>query len=236
METRRDPRQFVLFIIILLLINSPETQPPSYNTRTRYDETLEREWTHLDILNRTRWGDFGDFGRQGGGWLNVTGLRQEDNFVWDVLRDIKDKARETSRSVLGDRPEVFPDAKPEDNVKDVVLYKNMTGYVEGEWARLPLSRVRHPTDLNLSTIIPDNPFPFAEFDRNLTGVGGPVRLHLSELEGKARTDDNRTVSEIQAKVVIGDHESWGDNWWEFLVHGVHYPELGSAVLTTTSDK
>ncbi|PVI05259.1 hypothetical protein DM02DRAFT_725233 [Periconia macrospinosa] len=236
METRRDPRQFLFFIILLLLINSPETQPPAYNTRSRYDDLLEREWSHLDILNQTRWGDFGGAEKQGGDWLNVTGFRQDDGFVWDVLDSVKEKAREKARSVLGDRPEVFPDAQPGGTVEDIRLYKNMTGYVEGEWVRLSQSQVRHPTDLNLSTVIPDNPFPFAEFDRNLTGVGGPVRLHLAELEGKARTDENRTVSEIQAKVVIGDHESWGDNWWEFLVHGVHYPELGGAVLTTTSDK
>lgn len=236
METRRDPRQFLFFIILLLLINSPETQPPSYNTRSRYDEVIEHEWAHLDLLNRTRWGDFGESGNEGGDWLNITGFRQEDGFVWDVLEGVKDKMREKTRNVLGDRPEVFPDAESWNGVNDIRLYKNMTGYVEGEWVRLPMSRVRHPTDLNLSTIIPDNPFPFAEFDRNLTGLGGPVRLHLTELEGKARTDENRTVSEIQVKVVIGDHESWGDNWWEFLVHGIHYPELGSAVLTTTSDK
>ncbi|CAI6332364.1 unnamed protein product [Periconia digitata] len=236
METRRDPRQFLFFIILLLLINSPETQPPSYNTRSRYDEVIEREWTHLDILNQTRWGDFGDFRKEEEGWLNVTGLRQEDGFVWELLGGVKENMREKARSVLGDRPELSSDTKQENNMEIVRLYKNMTGYVEGEWARLSSSQVRHPADLNLSTIIPDNPFPFAEFDRNLTGVGGPVRLHLAELEGKARTDENRTVSEIQAKVVIGDHESWGDNWWEFLVHGVHYPELGSAVLTTTSDK
>ncbi len=90
--------------------------------------------------------------------------------------------------------------------------------------------------MNISSILPDSPFPQAQFDRNLTGRGGPVRMHFIELDGKVRTASNGTVSELSAKVVIGDDESWGDNWWEFMVHGVHFPASGVAVLTTTSEK
>ncbi|KAF2643817.1 hypothetical protein P280DRAFT_466553 [Massarina eburnea CBS 473.64] len=238
METRRDPRQFLFFIILLLLINSPETQNPGYNTRTRYDEVLEREWQHLDILNQTRWGDFGQFGKEGEGYLNVTGLREEDGFVWDILGGVKERVRERSKGVLGEEEmgRFLKGTDDEEVIEKPRVYKNLTGYAQGEWVRSPLSRIRHPVDLNVSHVLPDNPFPFAEFDRNLTGVGGPVRLHLTELEGKARTDTNRSISEIQAKVVIGDHESWGENWWEFLAHGVHYPEYGVAILTTTSER
>ncbi|KAF1962067.1 hypothetical protein CC80DRAFT_588685 [Byssothecium circinans] len=237
METRRDPRQFLFFIILLLLINSPETQTPAYNTRSHYDEVLEREWNHLDVLNRTRWGDFGDFAKEEGGYLNVTGLRDEDGFVWEVLGDVKERVRARTKEALGDAAEELLHGKEEGGGRvEAMVYRNLTGHVQGEWVRSPLSRIRHPSNLNVSHVLPDNPFPFADFDRNLTGMGGPVRLHLTELEGRARTDTNRTVSEIQAKVVIGDDESWGDNWWEFLVNGVHYPEYGAAVLTTTSER
>ena len=233
METRRDPRQFLFFIILLLLINSPEPQTPAYSTRSRYDELLEREWHHLHVLNRTRWGDFGKFGSEGAGYLNITGLREEDHFAWEVLGDVKERVRERTKEALGEGADELLHGK---EGKKAIVYRNLTGHVLGDWVRSPLSRVRHPADLNISHVLPDNPFPLGELDRNLTGTGGPVRIHFFELEGKARTDANRTVSEVQAKVVIGDDESWGDNWWEFLVNGVHYPEHGAAVLTTTSER
>jgi mitofusin len=90
--------------------------------------------------------------------------------------------------------------------------------------------------MNTSAVLPDNPFPFADFDRNVTGTGGPMRIHFTEMEGRSRLGANGSVSEVSAKVVIGDDNSWGHNWWEFMVHGVHYPASGGAVLTTTSER
>ena len=68
MEVRRDPRQFLFFIILFLLINSPEPQSPAgYTTRSRYDEVIDREWSNLAVLNRTR---YGDFDAQKDKWIN----------------------------------------------------------------------------------------------------------------------------------------------------------------------
>lgn len=233
MEVRRDPRQFLFFIILLLLINSPEPQNPGFNTRTRYDEVIEREWTELEVLNRTR---YGDFNAQKDQWLNITGLRDEDGFAWEILGDVQQRSAEQSRALLGDKADGFFGGTASEMDK-LPVYKNISGYVQGEWVRLDsLSRIRHPSDMNISGVLPENPFPLAEFDRNLTGPGGPVRLHFTELEGRMRTDENRSISEVSARVVIGDDKSWGHNWWEFVVNGIHYPEFGGALLTTTSER
>jgi hypothetical protein len=232
MEVRRDPRQFLFFIILFLLINSPEPQNAGYNTRSRYDEILEREWAHLEILNRTRWGDFDAHKDK---WLNVTGLRDEDGFSWELLGDVKTRAVEKMRNVLGERADGILDGAGGD-VYRLPVYRNLSGYVQGEWVRSHLSRMRHPSDMNISAVLPDNPFPFADFDRNVTGAGGPMRVHFTEMEGRSRIGGNGSVSEVSAKVVIGDDQSWGHNWWEFMVNGVHYPASGGAVLTTTSER
>lgn len=232
MEVRRDPRQFLFFIILLLLINSPEPQNPGFNTRSRYNNVIDREWEQLDILNSTRYGDFDAKEKK---WLNITGLREDDAFSWDVLGDVKSRARERMKGVLGERAQGWLDGKNEESNKEMV-YRNVSGFVEGEWVRSPLSRIRYPLDLlNVTGHVPDFAM-VAEFDRNLTGTHGTVRMHLTELDGRQRTDDNRTISELKAKVVIEDADSWGDNWWEFNLNGVHYPGFGGAVLTTTSER
>ncbi|KAJ8105785.1 hypothetical protein OPT61_g9970 [Boeremia exigua] len=238
MEVRRDPRSFLFFIILLLLINSPEPQQQSFNTRTRYDELIQREWDQLDVLNRTNYGDF-NVGRRK--WLNVSGCRDEDRFVWDMLPGVQAKAAAHGERALGDKWASVLDGSIHDRGLEeggLPVYRNLSGYVQGEWVRDAVSRVRHPDDMGNSTHLAKDPFTNMpmEFDRNLTGPSGPVRVHITELEDKMRTDVNKTISEISAKVVVGDDESFGGNWWEFYVHGVHFKDSGHAVLTTTSER
>jgi hypothetical protein len=234
MEVRRDPRSCVLFIILLLLINSPEPQGQTYNVRERFDELIEREYGHLRVLNSTRYGDLDAKKDQ---WLNVTGLRNDDSFAWELLEPVKAKAKEQSERLLGDGWKGALDGTLEDDTYKIPVYRNLSGYVQGEWVRSPVSRVRHPSDMGNSSAVPESPFPqLAHYDRNLTGHSGSIRLHITELEGRMRTDDNKTISEISAKVVIGDDDSFGGNWWEFMAHGVHFTKSGTAVLTTTSDR
>ncbi|KAL6708552.1 hypothetical protein ACN47E_002533 [Coniothyrium glycines] len=236
MEVRRDPRSFLFFIILLLLINSPEPQQPGFNARAKFHELLEREHAQLDVLNRTH---FGAFDPKKDRWLNITGLRAEDEFAWDLLEPVRQSAKVQSERLLGLTwkdalydPD-FETAKGE--AANIPVYRNLSGYVQGEWTRAPISRVRHPEDMGNSSIIPESPFShLIEYDRNLTGSGGPLRLHITESEDKMRRNGN--MSEISVKVVIGDDDSFGGNWWEFVAHGVHYLKSGTAVLTTTSDR
>ena len=232
MEFRRDPRQFLFVIVLLLLINSPEPQQQTFTTRSRFDETITREWDELEILNGTR---YGDFNVQKDKWLNITGLRKEDGFAWDLLEPVQERATQQVKGLL----DVAADVPLDDALyprQSIPVYRNVSGFVQGEWVRSPLGRVRHPSDMNSSDIMAENPFPMTDYDRNLTGTGGPLRLHITELEGRMQTDPNRTISEITARMVIGDNASIGGNWWEFVLHGVHFPGFGGSVLTTTSDK
>lgn len=231
---RRDPRGFLFFIILLLLINSPEPQQSGYNVRARFDELIEHEYDQLGVLNAT---GFGDFDAEGNKWLNITGLRKEDKFAWELLSPVKAKARECSERILGDEWKAVLDDLPRHDTSKIPLYRNLSGYVQGEWARSPLSRIRHPNDMGNSSVGPDNALgQHVPYDRNITGMSGPVRVHVTQLEDKMRVDENKTISEISAKVVIGDDNSFGGNWWEFIVHGVHFLGSGTAVLTTTSDR
>jgi hypothetical protein len=232
MEVRRDPRAFLFFIILLLLINSPEPQQPTFNAHARYEELIQREYDQLGILNSTK---YGELDAKNDKWLNVTGLRKDDDFAWDLLEPVRAKAKEQSERVLGDEWKGVLDGTLQDH--NIPVYKNLSGYVQGEWVRSPLSRVRHPMDMGNSSISPDSPFAhILDYDRNLTGMSGSIRVHFKEVEGRMRTDENKTMSEISAKVRVGDDDSFGGNWWEFIAHGVHFLKSGTAVLTTTSDR
>lgn len=238
MEVRRDPRSFLFFIILLLLINSPEPQQQSFNTRTRYDELIQREYDQLDVLNRTHYGDLNTSRKR---WLNVSGCRDADGFAWDMLPNVQAKAALHGERALGDEWASVLNGTIRDRELSegrLPVYKNLSGYVQGEWVRDASSRVRHPEDMGNTTHPAKDPFTNAamEFDRNLTGTSGSFRVHITELEDKMRTDVNKTISEISAKVVVGDDESFGGNWWEFYVHGVHLKDSGHAVLTTTSER
>jgi hypothetical protein len=234
MEVRRDPRSFLFLLILLYLVNSPDPQQPNFNVRARFQELIAREYYQLDILNRTRYGDF-DVKKDK--WLNVTGLRDEDGFAWELLESVKQKAKEHSERILGERWKDMLVGPQEEGEHTIPVYKNLSGYAQGEWTRSPLSRIRHPSDMGNTSAIRDGPLgQLADFDRNLTGTGGLLRMHITELEDKMRRNENKTISEISAKVVIGDKDSFGGNWWEFIAHGVHFLESGTAVLTTTSDR
>ncbi|KAF2628522.1 hypothetical protein BU25DRAFT_37595 [Macroventuria anomochaeta] len=238
MEVRRDPRSFLFFIILLLLINSPEPQQQSFNTRSRYDELIQREWDQLDVLNRTQYGDFNVSKKK---WLNISGCRDADGFAWDMLPSAQEKANAHGRRALGDKWGSVLDGTLHERGGEegrLPVYRNLSGYVQGEWVRDPSSRVRHPEDMGNTTHPAKDPFTNSAmgFDRNLTGTGGPFRVHLTELEDKVMVDVNKSISEISAKVVVGDDESFGGNWWEFYVHGVHFRDSGHAVLTTTSER
>jgi hypothetical protein len=234
MEARRDPRSFLFFIILLLLINSPEPQQPAFNARARYEELVQREYDQLDVLNTTH---YGDFNVKEDKWLNITGCRKEDNFAWELLEPVRAKAKQQSDRLLGDAWKGALEGPLQDDGNSIPVYRNLSGYVQGEWIRSSLSRVRHPGDMGNSSAYPESPFAqLMDYDRNLTGSSGSIRVHFTELEGKMRTDANKTMSEISAKVVIGDDDSFGGNWWEFIAHGVHFVGSGTAVLTTTSDR
>ncbi|KAF2470107.1 uncharacterized protein BDR25DRAFT_304071 [Lindgomyces ingoldianus] len=232
MEVRRDPKSFLFFIILLLLINSPEPQQQSFTSRSRYDEIIVHEWNELEVVNRTRYGDF-DASKDK--WLNITGLKDEDGFAWDLLGPVQERVKDQARGLLGVTADAAFDGTLEDQ-QSVPVYRNVSGYVQGEWVRSPLGRVRHPSDMNLSAIVPDNPFPMVEYERNLTGTSGMIRLYITETDGRMRTDKNRSISEITVRMVIGDNNSIGGNWWELVLNGVHFPKFGGSLVTTTSDK
>ena len=115
------------------------------------------------------------------------------------------------------------------------LYRNVTGIVHGHWTRTELSSPYPGPQVNITSLNHDDLYISEVFDRNITGSEGKVQIRLNEKKGTILTTEGGTVREIAAQLSISDDTSFGDGW-QIALYGVHFPEFGGMVLTTTSDK
>jgi transmembrane E3 ubiquitin-protein ligase len=219
-----DARQVILVIILFYLIFSGDVQPPASRLHISEDEILAREWHSVNVLNSTR---YGDFSPREGRWLNLTGMREEDGYSWDLWEACRDKAREQADYALNTHLEESQSQYP--------LYHNITGIVHGDWVMSKLKDdFRHP-QLNLSWTAPPNTYHHQnEFDRNLTSLTGSTHFRFHDSKD-VFSSGNVTVRSMVASMNIREDSSVG-HWWELTMHGLHFVETGRLLLTTTSEK
>lgn len=252
-ESMDAPRTVLLLFVILFILLSPESQQPTISQQREVGRLIADERDALAVLNESRYGDF-DAGK--GKWLNVTGLRAHDGYVWDALPRVQERAREQLWGALRDEGFWRLDGHKDDRVRQMLegegkvsmpmnrswteevwgdmlpIYQNVTGIVRGEWVRSPVSvGMRAPT-INLTEVVPELLYSTQEYN---TGNGGKIQFKLDEKRSKELESVPGSVREISAQVTIKDETSSGDGW-EIAMHGVHYPDFGGIVLSTTSEK
>ena len=221
-----EPRAFLLVLILLFLLLSPEPQQGPLGYR-QYDpnDSIADQQLALDVLSSSQYGDLNPLEER---WLNVTGLREHDGFAWSALPLIKQRSREQIEHSLGGKGlEILE--KPTDI--SIPLFRNVTGYVRGEWVRsgLEQSLERPPEDEQEQ----EDRAPWPDYYRNVTGLEGNVRFRFKE-QADGRWLNSQTYP-VTAHMAIQDDTSYGDGW-ELTLHGVHYTDFGGILLTTTSDK
>ncbi len=236
--------QDLLFIIILLFwfASTPDTGPGLIAGPALVKSRLARQRYAHGVLNSTRWGDFDPRPADDDspddastGYLNLTGFRQEDGFVWEDLERFKDRCEEWSRNAVG-----IPEASEP-------VWQNATGVVHGLWDRLNASAPRYHSSYNLSDISPEvNWMGWAfQWSRNVTGKEGRMLVRIEDGEDAGTEPDEidrsallRTeirAREVSATANFDDIEGSGSSW-EMRLHGVHWPRQGAMLLTTTSEK
>ena len=250
----------LIFLIIFLLAN-PDTQRNSPTQHLDIQQNLQEQRLALNLLNSSRYGDFEAANEK---WLNTTGLREEDGYAWDLLPKVQAKAKEQGSAILeawrviggkhavngvtgqrytsigitdGESSEYangsFPNGS--DGKSTVPFYQNITGIIRGYWVRSTIGSDRQPPILNGSAISPLAVYLTKEYKRNITGYTGQLQLKLDEKRSESLQIEGRTVREIRAEMTIKDERS-SDDGWEFTLHGVHYLESGSALLTTSGER
>ncbi|KAI9698696.1 MAG: hypothetical protein M1836_003806 [Candelina mexicana] len=254
------PRSVLIFFVLLFIFLSPAGQPPTVSQRQDLDDLITRERHALSVLSSS---SYGDLDPAKGKRLNITGLREEDRYAWELLPRVKDRVREQlgvlaghqgvdqrsdnganesvatqdgNKEVIGRDDFRYTDKdvmRPEKG--SIPVYQNVTGILRGEWVRSKVAEGLQAPHINVTSFGPNGAFNAHEYDRNVTGSGGKVHLRLKGKNWNGSSTADGMVREIKAQMTIKDDTSSGDGW-EMTLHGVHYPEMGEVLLTTTSEK
>lgn len=247
------PRVFLFLVLLFLFFASPNTSPPSLAQQYQLDQIIEEERYNVGLLNSSTHGDFDPSAHR---WLNLTGFRHNDSYAWDLLPHVKSKAREQRQRIFYAYPTASqsPEADHIRNtgsnsdpgiqnssaviahsVYEEDVYRNVTGFVRGKWVRWePIVGYQVPT-LNLSLLAPLILYSKENFGHNVTGREGDMRIRLEEQRSESLNSTHGYAREINAELTLKDESSTGDGW-AIVLHGVHYPQHGTIVLTSTSSK
>ncbi|KAF9885110.1 hypothetical protein FE257_000750 [Aspergillus nanangensis] len=228
---------FFLLIVFYLLLSSQSHAPLIVQDREHQRE-LARERNALRLLNESKYGDFDPPADQ---WLPFPGVRKNDSYAWNLLPDVQGRARHQLRTAITNvglvPPPALddPEASPALNLSQLLLpvYRNATGKMRGDWVRRPLERSIPP--LNITAIMNENEYFTHEFSQNITGGSGTFYLDLREGGGGELRLRSGHVREIRATLAVESAESWGNTWY-LPLFGVHFPETGGIILSTTSEK
>ena len=242
------PRVALFLFVIFFFVVSPNTQRATPNQHRELVKLVRTERAAVDLLNRTR---YGDLDARKGRWLNVTGLRSEDGYAWDLLPEVQERARQQAEEVIRsswaqaglEAQSSHASAEMLDRLAALDLsgvvpaspfYRNVTGLVRGKWVRSSIGKKRLPPSLNL-TALSQLSYTTKEYGRNITGHAGDLTLKLDEKESESVSLGTASAREIKAEMTIQDESASGDGW-ELTLHGVHAPESGSILLSTSSEK
>lgn len=251
-------RGAVFLLLMIILIFTPDTQRSTPHQLQQIGSVLDGEHHAIEVLSSTRYGDFDPVQDQ---WLNVTGLRQEDGYSWDLLPKVQARAKEHVEHVLdawrklsenspqagalGSRyssPDTI-DGTPEASANGttstinhiIPFYRNISGIVNGRWVRSEIADGHQSTPLNLTALNPRMHYVTQEYNRNITGIEGNLRIKFDEKNSEHLVLGGSAVREVKAEITIQDTTSSGDGW-EITAYGVHYPDSGGVLLSTSSDK
>lgn len=253
------PRIALVVFLLLFLFISPDSQAPSLSQQHDISRSILEERQALDVLNAS---SYGGLDVQKGHWLNVTGLRQNDGYAWNLLPDVQNAAKDqlqyicnafeftsifSNTTLLSGEP--TGDAEKQNTVDKMLstmnpfynpapLYQNVTGIIRGEWTRSKIGEGQASPSLNLSALTPRVGYVSTNYNRNITGRSGDLRFHIHEPENdgfKLGLEDHGLIRDLKATMTIKDESSSGDGW-EMNLYGIHYPLEGGIILSTTSDK
>ncbi|KAI9711767.1 MAG: mitofusin [Bogoriella megaspora] len=221
-----EPRAFLLVLILLFLFLSPEPQQgPLGQRQYELSTDIAQEQVALNVLSSSQYGDFSSSEEK---WLNLTGLKEHDGFVWSQLPRIQERSQDQTRHALGDEDNETSDVPARERYP---LYHNITGFIRGKWARSKSEENPFP-QLKAGT---DDKALALEYNRNISGTEGNVRFRFSEEINRREEGLGRHTYPITAHMAIQDDNSYGDGW-ELTLYGIHFYDTGRILLTTTSDK
>ncbi|KAJ5917609.1 hypothetical protein N7466_011163 [Penicillium verhagenii] len=230
---------FLFFLLVLYLLLNSQSRPPMLDENRRHQRELEREQHALKLLEESKYGDFDPLADR---WLPFAGVQKNDTYAWDLFPHVQSRARNQLQSVLlnaGLEPPKGlddPDGASPFNLTNLSLpvYRNSTGKIRGDWVRRTGDPERQ-IPLNTTAIALEHEYFTHEFSSNITGAGGTLYFDLEEGSGEEFRLGEGLVREIRASLTVESDDFWGSTWYLSLF-GMHFPETGGILLTTSSEK
>jgi len=232
----------VPLIILAFIFLSPDAGRPAarrFDDRPSPEDVIAEEQRSLSVLQNSSYGELVGGDGKVRPLLNLTGLEPDRGYAWEALTTVKARALEQLEYALGgwgrqalDGYDEAPNPTP--------LYNNVTGFLHGKWVRSKVQQSVQVSQLNLSTYAPEGPFgvlPVGSFGRNITGLGGDIRIRLHERILEAGPPTGWTASNVTklgAEIAYVDDATSEE--YELQAYGVYDMHLGQAILTTTSEK
>ncbi|KAJ5627904.1 hypothetical protein N7490_010132 [Penicillium lividum] len=230
---------FFFLLLIFYLLLSSQSRPPLIDENRQRQRELDREQHALRLLNETKYGDFNPPEDR---WLPFAGVRKNDSYAWDLFPHVQSRARHQLQSILTNADIELPKGLDDPNGVapfnltnlSLPVYRNATGKLRGDWVRRSGDPQRQ-TPLNTTAIAREHEYFTHEFSSNITGTGGTLSFNMEEGSGEELRLGEGLVREIRASLTVESDDFWGSTWYLSLF-GVHFPENGAIILTTSSEK
>ncbi|KAJ5551232.1 hypothetical protein N7535_000825 [Penicillium sp. DV-2018c] len=230
---------FFFFLLVFYFLLSSQSRPPLIDENRARQRELDHERHVLRLMNGSKYGDFDPPASR---WLPFEGLRSNDSYAWDLFPQVKSLARHQLQSAVSnaglDTPEGLEDpvVSPSLNLTKLLLpvYRNSTGILRGDWVRQTEGTQRRGP-LNVTAIAEEHNYFSHEFSHNITGNGGTFYFNLGERVGEELQMGDGLAREIKASLTVEGDDFWGSTWYLSL-YGIHFPDTGSIVLSTSSEK
>lgn len=229
---------FFFFLLVFYFLLSSQSRPPLIDEGRLRQRELNREQHAIRLLNESHYGDFNPVADH---WLPILGLRKNDTYAWELLPNAQNRARDQLQSVLstyGSTPPIDLDGSNTSNPLNLTklslpVYRNATGKIRGDWVRR--TDIQRTTPLNISAITKEHEYFTHEFGLNITGNRGTFYFDLEEGPGAELRVGDGLAREIRASLTVESDDFWGSIWRAELF-GIHFPENGGMLLSTSSEK
>jgi hypothetical protein len=229
---------FFFFLLVFYFLLSSQSRPPLVDEGRLRQRELDREQRAIRLLNESHYGDFNPVADH---WVPIPGLRKNDTYAWDLFPKVQSRARDQLQSVLstyGVDPPLGLDGSNKSSPLNLTklslpVYRNATGKLRGDWVRR--SDVQRTIPLNITAIAEEHEYFTHDFGLNITGSEGTFYFDLEEGPGQELRIGDGLAREIRASWTIESDDFWGSIWRAELF-GVHFPENGAIILSTSSEK
>lgn len=236
METPKVALAIIVFIFFLFGLPDVEV-PRSQGEKGDLSQVAKQQ--AIELLHNT---EYGDLDVEKHLWMNITGLRQNDGYAWELLPLVKQRVVEQFQTILdvplksGNQAET--DSKSSNSslgVRRSSIYQNITGIVTGHWTQSKVAVGHTIPVMNLSTLAPDITYNAKAYTRNITGHSGSLQIEFDEKKSWVTETGYGSAREVHASMAIKDQISKGDGW-KMDLYGVHFPHQGRVLLATTSER